>query len=250
MKEIIYMRQLDGWFDIHSHIMPAVDDGAKDWDMSKQMLEMAYEEGTRRMIATPHYHKRYRNVYGEPLKEQYEKLKELAKSIDNSFEVYLGNELYYNQDAGELLEQGVIQTLAGSDYVLVEFSPARDYRYIKHSLYQLQMDGYHPILAHMERYTHLLKHMDRIEELLEMGVYFQVNAGSVIGNSGFSIKQSIKKLLKLEYIHFIGTDAHNLEQRPPRIKKCAEYILKKYNSDYAQRLLFNNPMKIITNEYV
>lgn len=250
MKREIDMCEIEGWVDIHNHILPGVDDGAKDWEMSKKMLKMAYEEGFRRMIITPHYHKRFKKVPAEELMLKFKKLQEISQKIDRSFELYLGNELFYCYDAVEWLEQGLIQTMAGSTYILVEFSPSSDFSEMRQGLQRIQMGGYSPILAHMERYSCLYKEFGRVRELYNMGIYLQVNAGSIMGNLGFGIKQFLKKLLQQEYIHFVATDAHNLGKRTPEIAKCARFLLKKYDTDYIKQLLCDNPMKVINNEYI
>lgn len=244
------MHEIDGWVDIHNHIIPGVDDGARHWNMSEEMLKMAYEEGFRKMIITPHYHKRFKKVSTEDLMLKFKKLQEIARKVDRSFELYLGNELYYSFDAVEWLEQGLLQTMAGSKYILVEFSSSSDFSEMRQGLQRIQMGGYSPILAHIERYNCLHKELDRVRELYNMGIYLQVNAGSIMGDLGFGVKQFLKKLLQQEYIHFVATDAHNLDKRPPEIAKCARFLLKKYDTDYIQQLLYDNPMKVINNEYI
>jgi len=250
MERDIVMCEIEGWVDIHNHILPGVDDGAKDWKMSEKMLKMAYEEGIRKMIITPHYHKRFKKVPAEELMCELKKLQEIARKIDKSFELYLGNELYYSYDAIEWIKQGFFQTMAGSKYILVEFSPSIDFLEMRQGLQRMQMNGYSPILAHIERYSCLHKEFDRVRELYNLGIYLQVNAGSIMGDFGFGIKQFLKKLLQQEYIHFVATDAHDLYKRPPEIAKCARYLRKKYDTDYIKQILCDNPMKVINNDYI
>ena len=228
--------------------MPSVDDGSKDWEESKKMLRIAYDEGIRNIILTPHYHTRYWQTAPDELKEKLSELQRLAHDIDEDFQIYPGNELYYEHDAKELLHNGIIQTLAGSSYVLVEFSPAQDFQYIKNSLYDLQMGGYSPILAHIERYQCLEKNLQYVVQLENMGIYLQVNASSVVGGNGLSTKRFVKKVLERNLIHFIGTDAHGANIRPPHIKKCAQYIQKKYGDERLELLLYHHPMRIIQNK--
>ncbi len=244
------MGKAEGFYDAHCHILPGVDDGAKNAEAAREMLKIAYDEGIRTIIVTPHYHYRHYTVTGEELSAGFRELQAIAGQVDKSLKVYLGNELYYCSEAGELLHDGVVRTMAGSDYVLTEFNPIRDYAYIKNALYDIQMEGYNPILAHIERYECMNKRVDRVEQLLEMGVILQVNASSIMGGMGYSMKQYLRKLLKYEYIQLIGTDAHGTDHRRPEIRKCAEFIQKKCSDGYARRLLFENPEKIIMNEYI
>jgi len=240
----------EGWFDIHNHAMPDVDDGAHNLKESNRMLKAAYEEGIRSIILTPHCYPRFRETTPDELKEKHLKLQKLAHMIDRSFEIYLGNEIYYQHDVAELLHNRKIQTMAGSDYVLVEFSLSKDFRDIKNGLYELQMAGYLPILAHIERYKCFEKTFNHMVELEEMGVYLQVNASSVIGNNGLATKRFVKQALDEELVHFIATDAHGIWNRPPLIKKCVHYVSKKYGSERAGLLFYQHPMDIIKNRTI
>jgi len=232
------------WIDIHNHIIPSVDDGSQDWEMSGQMLHMAYNEGIRTIIATPHYHIRYSNPSQKTLQQSVRRLNEMAHRIDKTFNVYLGNELYYSDSATTALEFGGVNTMADSNFVLVEFSPDKDYTYIKNALYSLQMGGYRPIVAHVERYTSL-QEFDRVLHLVNMGIYLQVNAAGVIGEGGFRANRLVKKLLKNHLVHFIATDAHNISKRPPKMKKCVQYLERKFGEEYASQLIYANALAII-----
>lgn len=237
----------NGWIDIHSHIIPSVDDGAKDWKMSNQMLQIAYNEGIRTIIATPHYHTRHRNPSGATLQLAIERLNQMAHKIDKTFNIYLGNELYYSDLAVKALDFGAVHTMADSNFVLVEFSPDKEYPYIKNALYHLQMEGYSPIIAHVERYASLHKELDRVLQLANMGIYIQVNAASVTGENGYPTKRLVKKLLKNELVHFIGTDAHNISKRPPEMKKCVQYLKRKFGEDYTHQLIYANALELLNS---
>jgi len=236
-----------GWIDIHNHIIPSVDDGSKDWEMSGQMLRMAYNEGIRTIIATPHYHPRLNNPAQKTLQLALERLRQMAHKINKSFDIYLGNEIYYHDSALSALDFGVVNTIAGSNFILVEFSADKDYLDIKNAINRLQMGGYYPILAHVERYINLQKELDRILQLVNMGIYMQVNAASVTGENGFETKRFVKKLLKKQLVHLIGTDAHNISRRPPKMKKCVQYLERKFGLDYTKQLIYTNALEIINN---
>ena len=156
-----------------------------------------------------------------------------------------GNEVYFYSEAPELLEEGKINTMAGTDYVLVEFSPMDEGRYIRNSLAELQNMGYEPIIAHVERYDSLCKDLDRITELRDMGILIQVNVASIMGDFGKPMKAVAEKLLKKQMVDFIGTDAHSSGRRAPRVKECAEYLYKKYPAAYVDKILYANAEKYI-----
>ena len=242
-KKTVYA---EGVTDIHCHILPGVDDGAKNMDQSKDMLDIAYEEGIRIMIATPHHMPEDEdNASPEVIQEKVAQLQAYADEQGYDMTILPGNEVYFYSEAPELLEEGKINTMAGTDYVLVEFSPMDEGRYIRNSLAELQNMGYEPIIAHVERYDSLCKDLDRITELRDMGILIQVNVASIMGDFGKPMKAVAEKLLKKQMVDFIGTDAHSSGRRAPRVKECAEYLYKKYPAAYVDKILHANAEKYI-----
>ena len=232
--------------DIHCHILPGVDDGAKSMEQSMEMIDIAYENGIDTIIATPHHMPEGRNVSPTGIKERVAKLQAYADEKDYDMTILPGNEIYYHSDVAEMLDERQICTLAGSSCVLVEFSPMDESRYIRNSLAELQNMGYDPIIAHVERYMSLLKApFEKIQELRDMGILIQVNANSVMGGFGKPTKAIVEKLLKNRLVDFIGTDAHSSGTRSPAIRECAEYLSSKYPADYVEELLYGNAEKYI-----
>lgn len=142
------------------------------------------------------------------------------------------------------------ETMAGSRYILVEFDPLADYEYLRNGIYTFLMGGYHPILAHAERYRNVCARKCGIDDLIEMGCYIQVNAGSIIGKSGVGIKRSVGKLLKQRQVHFVATDAHDMKKRLPCLSDCADHVRKKYGEDYCRELFCDNPLYVIRNKEI
>lgn len=241
---------MQGFTDIHTHIIPGVDDGAESIEISLEMLKIAWEDGISQMILTPHNKPMRHNVSPESMKKRTEDLMREAASLGLDFTFWLGNEFYYRSDLPEVLEAKRGCTMAGSSYVLVEFGPMDEFEYIRNGVYQIQATGYRPIVAHVERYQSILTKPYRVEELKEMGAYIQVNAGSITGQYGFGTKRMTKGLLKDELADFVATDAHDTAKRSPKLSECAKYISKKFGEDYMQKLFFENPKKLIANEYI
>ena len=232
-----------GIIDVHCHIVPEVDDGAKTLEESKQMLQIAYDEGIRTIIATPHFRSRMFECSMEKRKSQYEKLKEVAKNIGEGMTIIFGCECYADSGLIERLETGECGTIGNTSYVLTEFSERRDFAYVRHMVYELICNGYEPIVAHVERYEYLKR--EHIEELISLGAKMQINAESIIGKEGRKVKKFCKMMMKEGFLSFIGTDAHGSKDRPPEIASCAAYIEKKMGRDYAKRILVDNPLEII-----
>lgn len=232
--------------DIHSHILPGLDDGAKDWEQSCHMLSIAWEQGIRKIIATPHFMPEQRGPASQTVAECANRLQAYADELGYGMEIYTGSEIYYHEEVPELLENGSILTLADSSYVLVEFSPMDDFRYIRNSLNEIQTMGFDPIIAHVERYENVFKKpFGKIKELKDMGCRIQVNASTVEGKMGRKIQKGVITLCKLGLVDFIGTDAHSAGNRAPCISKCSTILYKKCPKDYVDRLLFKNAEELI-----
>lgn len=139
-------------FDVHCHMVPGVDDGASDLEESLAMLKMEYRDGVRNIIVTPHYRRRMFETPAKKVHEQFQKLQEAAKKEYPDLSLYLGCELHSNMDLQEILEKRKYVTMAGSSYVLLEFSEGDSAQHIRERVYNVLSCGYEPIIAHVERY--------------------------------------------------------------------------------------------------
>lgn len=236
---------MQGIFDIHCHILPGVDDGSGSMEETLQLLKTEYEDGVRSIIFTPHFRRKMFEPDMERVYEAFARTQEEAAKIADDLNLYLGCEFHANSEMAEILKRGERPTMAGSRYVLTEFKESAEYSYIRERIRTLQSSGYRPIIAHAERIECLRKDVTRIEELVDAGVRIQINANSIIGADGFAIKRFCRKLMKLDCIHFVGTDAHDIRERVPNMGKCAAYLEKKMGEDYARWLLIESPRKII-----
>ena len=238
---------MKGFIDMHCHILPGTDDGAKDIEEMKKMLEIAYREGIRCIVATPHCRPGKERQDPEELKKKAACVQEAANTFDEKFRIFLGTEIYFGQDVPKLLSEERIMTMGQGRYVLVEFSPLDTYEYIKQGLQQVQLAGYHVVLAHVERYQCMTAHPELAEALVEMGIFLQVNAGSIIGDSGRKVKKFMAALLERELVFCVGTDAHSAGRRAPRMQKAAGYVRKKYGKEYTRRIFFSNARQMLRN---
>lgn len=237
------------YIDIHTHILPSVDDGSQSMDMTIRMLQMALEQGITRMIATPHYIAGENNSSVERLMELREKVQEEASKLHKDFRIFLGNELYYSDSIIDALKSGKALTLAGSRYILVEFSTKTVYNMIYQGMGNLIRHGYIPILAHTERYECLYKREDLIAELVKQGCYIQINTSSVIGGLFHSTASRSRRLMKLGLVHFIASDCHNEEERKPLMKTTVKALMKSCDDPFIRRML-ENPINILENTYL
>lgn len=236
---------MERFVDAHCHVLPEVDDGAQSMNETRQMLQMAYDEGIRYIIATPHHHPRRGKASPRQLRRQLKLVREEAEKISEKLRVYLGTEVYFGQDVPDKLKEDKILTMNRTRYVLIEFSPIDSFDYICQGIQQIQMKGFEVILAHIERYRSMREDIGRAEHLADMGVRIQVNAGSITGQSGWKIKRYIKQLMDRDLVFCVGTDAHDPKSRPPQMKKAAEYVKKKYGEEYVRRIFFSNAVVML-----
>lgn len=242
--------KIKGYIDIHCHIIPHVDDGARSSTQALRIIDIAYKNGIRGMIATPHYEVGKYDGNKEEIEKNFNKIKNLIARKYPDFELYLGNEIFYSYGVVENLEAGNIFTLADSNYVLVEFSPNDKYKHISNSLYELVNNGYTPILAHAERYEEVMADMDNIEKLVDAGIYIQINAHTLAGKYGRGMRRKVVKMIKNDLVHFIATDSHSDGHRSPDLEECIRYLIKKTDEETVEKLLSVNPRKVLAKDYI
>lgn len=229
--------------DIHCHLLYGVDDGAKTIEESIAMLEEAHNQGIRAMILTPHYRHGMFAYPKEEIAEHYSNLKPYAK--DMGIALALGTEYHVNTHMVEAFESGRCRTLAGSRYVLCEYSHDSEYSFIYQMTQELILHGYVPVLAHVERYACMVDDLERADQLRRLGAWIQLNADAVLGLEGMAPRKFCKKMLKAGYVDVIASDSHGIQKRACHLGKCREVLNKKYGEEYAKELLCDNPAKII-----
>ena len=227
--------------DIHCHILPGVDDGAPDMETSRAMIRDAYEQGVRYIIATPHYRPEMFEPSMKKVIRVYHELRDYAEEV--GIGLRLGCEYYRNEQMIRHLDKKLRPTMLGSRYVLTEFSTNDSFVTVRNYIYELITKGYRPIVAHVERYF-CCQEPERIQELKKLGAQIQINADSVLGYEGHTIKNFCAGLMKEDLVDFIGSDAHNLEGRKMNLGKCATYVRKKMGQDYAEEIFVDNPRRI------
>lgn len=230
-------------YDIHSHILPGVDDGAKNMDIAIALIEKEIEAGVETIILTPHFRKEMFEPDMEDIWNAYDEL--LYETRYKNINLYLGCEFHANMEMVETLDNDLRPTLADSRYVLTEFAHNSTRAFMKERADALLMSGYRPIIAHIERYRATRKDFDLIEDLIEMGCEVQVNADAIIGRDGLGAQRFCKKLMQEDMLHYVGSDTHNLRGRAPHLGECCEYLKKHMGRLYTSRIMRDNPSKIV-----
>lgn len=227
--------------DTHIHIIPGVDDGPKTIEDSKAMLDMLKQQGVEAVITTSHF--REGISLNETLAEQY-RLLEVASS-NWGIKTFIGNELFLDEQGYEALKLKSVYTLANSRYVLVELPFYHFYPFHKELLFRIQMLGYKVILAHIERYRIFHEHPELLQEFIEKGMYGQLTTGIFDERKG---RKNALKWIKQGYVQLVGSDGHNISNRPPKLKDAYDIISKKFDSQTADVLFRHNPTRIIEDQ--
>ena len=230
--------------DIHCHILPKVDDGPDSVEESLKILKDMKRQGIKHVIVTPHYRPEMFEPSMKRVIYSYRHLRDIAYEMGVSMS--LGCEYYRNEQIIDHMDNRKRPSMAGSRYVLIEFSMNDLFPTIRNYVYELITHGYQPIIAHAERYFCCQK-MEKIQELKDMGALVQLNAGSVLGEEGWKLKIFCLDLMKKDLVDFIASDTHNTSDRKLNLKKCASYVTKKMGKQYAERIFFNNPLNILKN---
>lgn len=222
--------------DIHTHILPYIDDGSKTMDASLSMLKKEEELGVTDIFLTPHYMKS-RN-YLSPAKDNlavYEQLVEEAKNAGIHIRLHLGNEIYYRLESVSDLRNKTVLPLGNTKKVLLEFHPTQEDEDIAEAIHNMKALGYVPIIAHIERYEYLK--MTDYPLIRKMGALIQVNAGSLLGVLGDKAKKLALKLIKMNLVDFIASDIHDF--RVNYMAEAYQMIEKKFSKDTADKLFHN-----------
>ncbi|MBQ2901213.1 MAG: capsular biosynthesis protein [Agathobacter sp.] len=229
--------------DIHTHLLFGVDDGPKTMEESIEMLKSAKAQGVEAMILTPHYRHGMFAYPNEKIEENFAKLMEPAEKI--GIDLYLGTEHHVNSMILEYIETGRVRTLANTQYVLTEYKTDTEFEYIAKSTRDLLRNGYIPIVAHVERYNCMHEDLGRVDWLRDVGAMIQVNANAILGMEGFKTKGFTKKLLKHRYVDFVASDSHDMVKRANNLGKCREYLYKKYDERYVDKITYYNALDIL-----
>lgn len=234
--------------DIHNHILYGVDDGAQTEAETLDMARQAMAEGITDIIATPHHKIQLYDNFGPKIKELTDKVNHLIKENNIALNVHASQEIRIYGDVITDLKIGKALPLAGP-YVLIEFPSNEVPIYTEQLFTQLAMEGYVPIIAHPERNTELQKNPKKLAELIELGALAQVTAGVVVGNLGHHAQSVAELMIEHQLIHFVASDAHNVNNRNFHMKAAYEMIENKFSSEVADRFK-DNAKKVLLGEQI
>lgn len=235
---------MQGITDMHSHILPGLDDGVKTMEEAMAVLTEAKRQHIERIIATPHFHPGRYCASGKQIRRTLNKVRRCCDNLGISVELLPGQECYYYTGLVEELDKGNALTLAGSRYVLVEFEPDCIYSYLARGLQELQDNGYIPVLAHYERYD-CLAERDNLKRLKDRGVLLQLNFDTLMRRSGLFRKNLWQSDIKEGLVDYLGSDCHGTKFRPLHVKDACAWIEKNLSADLKEKILYRNIQNIL-----
>lgn len=236
--------------DFHTHILPNIDDGARDIEETIKLVEEAQKVGFKAIISTSHYMEGYYET-NTPEREVwinviYEKLQE----ENSKMKLYLGNEIYLSENIVQLLEEGKASTINDTSYVLFEMPLNVEPLNLYNVIYEMMQYKLVPILAHPERYSFIQESPELINDLMEKGVLMQCNYASIIGYYGKRPQVIVKKMLANDMVHFLGSDVHRANTIYPRIPEILVKMKEIVGEEKLEELTTKNPKLVLQNKRI
>lgn len=195
--------------DMHSHLLPGIDDGSPDIETSLQLVKGLSELGFKKLITTPHVMQDMYPNTRDVILEKYELLKKNIEDSGIGIELGVAAEYFLDDNLKKLLAKKAPLLSFGDGLVLVEFSMASEPLDFKELLFDMQMQGYQPVIAHPERYVYHERNKEFFEQLKIAGYLFQLNIMSLAGAYGKSVNELAKYFIKHQYYELAGTDLHS-----------------------------------------
>lgn len=232
--------------DLHSHVLPDIDDGAADLQEALTMLRIAAEDGTTVIAATPHA----ANAEPQQIIAAVAALNASAARAGIPVTVVSGSEIIFAADLADCYRNGRLTTLNDTRYVLIELPLQADWSpFFPQAIFALQVAGALPILVHAERYRAVHQQPSILADAIANGVLIQVNADSILGHAGRTTRTTAEHLLRHRMVHIVASDAHNTTTRPPRTRAALARVSAVVDADYAAWIRAN-AATVLTGETV
>lgn len=235
--------------EIHSHIIPALDDGPADMEASVAMGRIAASEGTTTFIATSHNAEASAVGFGG-MQARLAHVQAAWDEAGHGIRLELGVEILLDYDTLDALKSGRLWTLAGSRYVLVELPYSPWPSYAERALFDLQLAGYTPILAHPERYSAIQNDPNLLFHLAERGTLAQVTAAALLGEQGSNLRKTADTLVRHRLVQFISSDSHSAtsKRRMPLLRDAVAAAALLIGEEAATAMVTANPAAILSHQ--
>ncbi|MGB1453689.1 MAG: tyrosine-protein phosphatase [Crocinitomicaceae bacterium] len=219
--------------DMHSHLIPGIDDGAQDMDQTIAMLAKFESLGYKKVVTTPHIMTDSFPNNPEIILSGLEKVKNEIKKVGIEIEIEAAAEYYFDETLMPKIKNKELLTF-GDNYVLVEFAFHSPPQFLDQLFFELKTHGYRPVIAHFERYLYYLGKIDKAEKWRSEGINIQINLNSLFGQYGPEVQKQAEKLIDEGQFDFVGTDCHRIEHlmileknlSSPYLHKIGKYLIK------------------------
>jgi protein-tyrosine phosphatase len=233
--------------DLHSHILPGVDDGARTLEESLTMGKMAADEGIEVMACTPHFMPGLYDNIASDIRHRVAALNDAFQDSGIDIALIVGSDAHMRPDFVEALQNGTILTLHDTRYVLFEPPHVVMPKRLDELLFNIQAAGFVPILTHPERLQWIEQGYEDVVQLAKSGVMIQLTAGSITGRFGKRAAYWSRKMLAEGLVSIVATDCHNLESRPPRLVNALELVQSELGQEEGLNLVLRRPELILEN---
>lgn len=237
-------------FDIHSHILHAIDDGPRTITESLATLAQLASEGLTDVVATPHFNDRYPHVPISDVEVRVHELQATAHRQGIEINLWAGHEVHFDGDVEKALRAGIAGTINRGPYLLLEL-PSHDFPiYLSTFIGRLRSLGYVPVIAHVERYAPIRRNPDALVPLIELGALTQITASSLTGHFGSSVRTVVETLVKRNLAHVIASDAHAVTDRPSRFQEGMRVAEALVGRTRVRQMVVDTPRAIIHGEVI
>ena len=225
---------------MHCHVLPGVDDGPETMADSLEVLREAQRQGIGAMIVTPHFHPGRFIVHAARALEALEALRGVLRDEGIPIRLYPGQECYYHTELVGELRRGNALTMAGTDWVLLEFDPDALYAQMEYAVKELAGSGYRAIIAHYERYQCLYGREDRLEQLRGSGVKLQLNFDRLLERDSLLRRNPWRRHIRAGLVDFLGSDTHGMRFRPLRADRAVAWLNREVEPEIVRRVTRDN----------
>lgn len=232
--------------DIHSHVLPQIDDGPASWEETMAMLRQAEADGITEVAITHHILSNLDYEREPEILAKFEELKQRLALEKLEIKIHLACEIYAQVDME--LHHTISTYDNNQKYFLVEFPMQGIPRFTGEYFFQVINDGMTPIVAHPERNMGIVRNPERAYEFVQRGALLQMNGGSILGRHGGSVTDAARILLNANLIHFVGSDGHNTRRRPLQLSEAFSKISAEWGEERARALFYDNPAKAIAGK--
>lgn len=238
--------------DIHTHILPGVDDGAESMHEAYDMAEIAVKSGIEALVATPHsnHDRALENYESDRQMNLFEEFKDILQKEKVPLQIFRGMEIWASIDIPEKIAQKRLITLNQTQYLLVEFAFEEEPWWIEAILNEIQNAGMIPVIAHPERYYCVQDEPNYLYTWRIQGALAQMNKGSILGRFGPQIERTADVLLRHNLFTCIASDAHHAHVRTTDMSELTRYLQRYYSMGDQYKLLRQNPLAIIQGKKI